>query len=100
MGLREALMRPCRPCPSANVEEVVTLRLISWNVCQGGGSRIERQVEYLTAQNPDVIALQEVFINTDSEYRERLHGSGYEHAVSSFEVGPECHALVLSPGRN
>lgn len=36
------------------------MRLISWNVMQGGGERITRQVEYLAAQNPDVIALQEV----------------------------------------
>lgn len=83
-------MRPCRPCPSANVEEVVTLRLISWNVCQGGGERITRQVEYLATQNPDVIALQEVFVNTDAEYRVRLHGFGYHYAVSSFDVMPDC----------
>lgn len=58
----------------------------------GGGERIERQVEYLATHNPDVIALQEVFVNTDSRYRGSLRKFGYGHAISSFEVRPDCHA--------
>jgi endonuclease/exonuclease/phosphatase family metal-dependent hydrolase len=72
---------------------VIAVRLISWNIWQGGGGRIARQIESLTAQNPDVIALQEVFVSTDGEYREELYRFGYEHAISSFEIWPDCHAL-------
>lgn len=70
----------------------MTLRLISWNVCQGGGERITRQVDYLAAQNPDVIALQEVFANTDTEYRVRLNRFGYHFPISSFDIMPDYHA--------
>ncbi len=69
------------------------MRLISWNIMQGGGERIAKQVEHLVAHDPEVIALQEVFVAKDPEYRKNLHTFGYEHAVSSFEIRPDCHAV-------
>lgn len=37
----------------------MTLRLLSWNILQGGGRRSEGIVDYLRTQGPDIVVLQE-----------------------------------------
>jgi exonuclease III len=67
------------------------MRLLAWNIRQGGGSRLPRIAEALKRHDADIVVL--------SEYRgglsaprlcAALHALGYQHATT----------LVPPPGRN
>lgn len=56
------------------------LNILSWNIQQGGGSRVHRQVKELVALFPDIIILSE-FRNNDKGIiiREQLLKAGYRY---------------------
>jgi hypothetical protein len=67
------------------------MRLLAWNIRQGGGSRLSQIADALTCHDADIVVL--------SEYRggpsaprlcAALHGLGYRHAPT----------LVPPPNRN
>lgn len=70
-----------------------SIRLVSWNVRQGGGRRIARQVEVIAEQQSDVVALQEVVAGTVEVYRARLEAVGLSSSVDSFRGAPDPIAL-------
>lgn len=72
------------------------MRLISWNVKLGGGSRIEKQVKALCARKPDVIALQEVTPKTVGDFRRLFEKTELKHIADSF---PRCNSNQLKSGR-
>jgi endonuclease/exonuclease/phosphatase family metal-dependent hydrolase len=75
--------------PSARV-----IRLLSWNVRQGGGRRIPGQVAAIANARPDVVALQEVVAGTVSEYRARVRVQGLEYCVDSFSLAGDREVLI------
>jgi endonuclease/exonuclease/phosphatase family metal-dependent hydrolase len=70
------------------------LRLLSWNIRQGGGSRLRRQVDVIAGVEPDVVALQEVVATTAPRYRELLAAAGLAYFADSFSVAPDPSQLV------
>jgi len=70
------------------------MRLISWNVMQGGGKRVPAHVTVLQARCPDVVALQEVTLTTVAQYRELLARIGLSYAIDSFELAPTLSTLT------
>lgn len=69
------------------------MRLLSWNIKQGGGKRINSQINALLALKPDVIALQEIFTNTVSVYTEKLN-SKFKFIENSFNLAPDKSVLT------
>src|SRR5205814_1963411 len=70
------------------------VRLLSWNVRQGGGSRIARQVDVIARAAPDVVALQEVAARTADEYRTLLASLALDFCINQFSVAPEMSELT------
>lgn len=70
------------------------MRLISFNVRNGGGRRIAGQVGALVAHHPDVVALQEVFASTVPVYASQFAEHGYPHAGDSFALARDSGALT------
>lgn len=66
------------------------MRLISWNVRQGGGRRIAAQVAVLAAEQPDIVCLQEVFPHTVPLYADALARLGLPHAAHGFHDGVDA----------
>ena len=67
------------------------MRLLAWNIRQGGGSRLPRIAEALKRHDADILALSE-YRGGPSALRlcAALHALGYRHAT----------ALVPPPSRN
>ena len=74
------------------------LKLISWNVLQGGGYRLARQVEVLGAKQVDVVALQEVTAKTAPLFRDALLRHGLAHVRHSFGIHRD-HSLLRGSRR-
>jgi exodeoxyribonuclease III len=70
------------------------MRLISWNVQQGGGQRLKQQIEALTERNPTIVALQEVTARSVSVYELELRRIGLLHVADSFSLAPQPNALT------
>lgn len=62
------------------------MRLVTWNVTQGGGKAVADQVEALARSCPDVVALQEVRISTVEVYKRGLFDRGFNWMVSTFDL--------------
>ena len=62
------------------------MRLICWNVRNGGGRRIHAQVHALASRRPDIVALQEITSNRVADFRRLLEQSGLRHVVDSFKL--------------
>jgi endonuclease/exonuclease/phosphatase family metal-dependent hydrolase len=62
------------------------LKLLSWNIYCGGGERISKHVEAIISRQPQVIALQEMTLNSAPKYSVKLKEAGYRYITSSFEV--------------
>jgi exonuclease III len=63
------------------------MRLVSWNVA-GRLARQPDQAAAVLAMAPDVVALQEVTVNSVGLWREALAGAGLVHAVTPLDDGP------------
>jgi exonuclease III len=61
------------------------MKLISWNVNRRTGKGIGDQMKALGKRSPDIVALQEVTIESVSEYISNLEKLGYREARDSFE---------------
>jgi exonuclease III len=62
------------------------VRLVSWNVA-GRITRLPEQVAAVLAVAPDVVALQEVTVNSLPLWREALAEAGLEHSVTPLDDG-------------
>lgn len=60
------------------------MRLITFNVRQGGGKRIAAQVDALMARNADLVALQEVWAHTACFYHTGFQQAGLHYSTDSF----------------
>ncbi|HEV3002443.1 MAG TPA: endonuclease/exonuclease/phosphatase family protein [Solirubrobacteraceae bacterium] len=63
------------------------MRLVSWNVA-GRLARQPEQAAAVLAMAPDVVALQEVTVNSLPLWREALAAAGLEHTLSPLDDGP------------
>ena len=59
------------------------MRLLSWNVNGRRGTALERQVAAVTSRRPDLVALQEVRIESLDAWRTGLGAAGLVHLVDS-----------------
>jgi endonuclease/exonuclease/phosphatase family metal-dependent hydrolase len=76
-----APMSASKSPPARASSGAAELRLLSWNVrWQGFGARIERVVEAIVAQKPDIVTLQEVPAKNAANVEGRLRDSGLELA--------------------
>lgn len=60
------------------------IRIVTWNVMQGGGKRIADQIEAMSARRPDIVALQEVVPRTVPAYQAAFNTAGLGHVAVSF----------------
>jgi exonuclease III len=72
------------------------VRLISWNVLAGGGSRCRSIVRRLRRYDADVIVLQETMPLRAPELCGTLGGAGYAHHVAAPRVGRDRGLCLLS----
>ena len=61
-----------------------SMRLISWNINRRVGDTIGAQVKALCSRKPDIIALQEVTVNTASTLCEKFKAEGFGFVEESF----------------
>lgn len=59
------------------------MRLLAWNILHGGGARVPRIVEEITAYDPDTIALTGFRIDRGTELRPALEERGWPHVETS-----------------
>jgi exonuclease III len=72
------------------------LKILTWNIKQGGGNRIKQQIDVIENQNADIVALQEINDNNRYKYREYLFSNGYDHIIDSFEIVYDANILTES----
>jgi exonuclease III len=70
------------------------MRLISLNVWNGGGQRIAAQVEALSAHQPDIVALQEVFATSVPRYAAAFAERGLPYPIDCFSLAPDPAVLT------
>src|SRR5690348_15320922 len=75
------------------------MRLITFNVRQGGGKRIAAQVDALLSRNVDIVALQEVWARTACFYHTGFQQAGLAYSTDSF-VYAGNPALLTGRRRN
>ena len=73
------------------------LRILSWNIRQGGGSRIQKQVNALESEGPEIVILSE-FRNNDSGSKIRLAllKAGYRYQNVSAALTNDNSAAIFS----
>ena len=76
------------------------MRLLTWNL--NGRRRIERQAAAVAAREPDIVALQELTINSVPGWRAVLTDFGMTHVIDSFAhaplwqaAGPRRYGLLI-----
>ena len=72
------------------------MRLLSWNVKQGGGKRIGAIVKAICSRKPDVVTLQEVTPATVPKFKEQFESMGFAYLADSF---PSPMPKQLKSGR-
>src|SRR5690348_5278595 len=72
------------------------MKLLSWNIRQGGGTRLARIVEEIAAYDADVIALTEYRLEPGKELRRALDDRGWGYAETSKPAGNENGIAVFS----
>ena len=78
--------RPCEPnC----------IRILSWNIRHGGGSRLPRIVDAISAYQPDVIILCEFRLSGDPFLRKALFRQGYA-SVARGGCPRRCNGVVIA----
>jgi endonuclease/exonuclease/phosphatase family metal-dependent hydrolase len=70
------------------------MKIISWNIMQGGLSRFEGQIQLLVNRNVDVIALQEITNRGVNLYKDTLKSKGYKYLIDSFSLSVEKELLT------
>jgi len=73
------------------------LKIISWNILQGGGTRVRKIVSQLTELNPDIIVLSEFRNNASGiNLRYSLLKAGYRFQNVSSAPGNDNSVAILS----
>ena len=72
------------------------MRLVSWNVLAGGGSRCRAIIRRLTGYDADVLVLQETMPTRAADLCHTLAKAGYEHRFSAPRGPRERGLCVLS----
>ena len=80
------------------------MKILSWNVQgafppQGSPDRISRQIEYIqeTAQNPDVLMLNEVSTNRRELWHDHLKDIGYNEVTDTLDIAREIGESEIPP---
>jgi exodeoxyribonuclease-3 len=72
------------------------MKLLSWNIRQGGGSRAARIVAAIAEHDPDVIALSEFRGKPGAHLCAELASRGWQYITSTTPVGNDNGLCVLS----
>lgn len=67
------------------------MRLLTWNL--NGRRSIEKQSATVAALAPDVVALQELTLNSVLQWRDALIASGFVYLIDSFAHSPSWQAI-------
>jgi len=73
------------------------LKIVSWNIQQGGGSRVNAILKYLLTKKTDIIVLNEFKNNTQGiTIRSKLLQNGYLHQIVSAATSDLNSVLIAS----
>jgi exodeoxyribonuclease-3 len=72
------------------------MKLLVWNIRQGGGSQRPRIVECILSHHPDLIALIEFDPGRVASLAESLRSAGFSHQLSTTRHGLNYAVCVLS----
>jgi len=72
------------------------MKLLSWNVQHGGGSRLDRIADAIIAHNADVIALSEFRARPGAILRATLTAAGWPHVETTDPAGSGNGLAVFS----
>ena len=72
------------------------VRVLNWNVSQGGGARITAICHHIEDVSPDLLALTEFQTRNEPSLRARLKRLGYPFIATSNPVGKQNGLLVAS----
>src|SRR4051794_12591009 len=75
------------------------MRVLSWNIMHGGGTRIARIVEAIAGHDPDVIALTEFRTRAGEALCDALKAKGWLHVESTSPAGSDNGVCVISRTR-
>jgi len=82
--------------PGCNSQNSPRIRLLSWNIQQGGGRRVGAIHDAIVGFGPDVIILTEYRSNPSGALLTRLAAAGWEHAATSNPPPRRNGVAVLS----
>jgi len=72
------------------------VKLLVWNIQQGGGRRRERIAAAIIAHNPDIVALIEFVPTTAEPLLQRLRLAGFTHQICTTRNGFDYAICVIS----
>ena len=72
------------------------MKLLVWNIRQGGGSRRERIGQCINGHEPDIVALIEFIPSVAARFLRSLHEKGFRHQICTARNGFEYAVCVLS----
>jgi exonuclease III len=91
--------RPCRqPADNPRSGRRLPAKLISWNVA-GETTRVGEQAAALLAEDPDLVALQELRPGADAQWRAALAAAGLGHIEATDGSGDRRLSAVLTASR-
>ena len=83
-------------CFNTGAAHLPRMRLLSWNIQQGGGTRDVKIVSAIAAHNPDVIALTEYRARPGMALCQAFAANGWPHIATSNPQGNDNGICVLS----
>ena len=72
------------------------LRILAWNIRQGGGRRLPRIVAAIARHAPDVVVLSEMHQSTEPAFIDALGAEGLTSAVSSQPRGRQNGLMIAA----
>jgi exonuclease III len=82
--------------PWFNSTILVLMKLLAWNIQQGGGNRADNIVDAICNHDSDAIALIEFRTASGKELLEKLKGKGWKYPESTTPMGNDNGLCVLS----
>jgi endonuclease/exonuclease/phosphatase family metal-dependent hydrolase len=70
------------------------MKLLSWNIRNGGGKRRSRQLDEIADLGADLVALQEVTAASVTGFRTGLQEASLPYAIDSFSLAPSLKPLT------
>jgi len=83
-------------CCNYGCSQLRRMKLLSWNIQHGGGTRDVRIVSAIADHNPDIIALTEFRSRPGMALRQAFAANGWPHIASSSPTGIDNGICVLS----